>query len=202
MEIPLESAVLLAAGLLIGAAGWPLFRISARVIGLILGAGTGYILALVLSRSLASHVPDSWESWGMLLVTVLFGVLGTVLIRFLVKTSLFVGGLLFGVLVVSAWQGTLSNVEDAGSLTTVVEHLSAWSLGAGILSGVVFVFFEKAFVILFTAAVGAALLTTPLNLPREGFYVVLLAGTMAQLWLSRGKRAERMEVVESRPART
>jgi len=189
-----ESIALLVAGVLLCFAGWNLFRFSRYIIGFIVGASVGYALAVTALNTLQKPFPPSWEPWVVLASTLLFAVFGVLLIKLVIKAVLFIAGFVFGNALLAVYTGGMKATASAFNLHLLLDNLSIWSLGAGLVCGVLFLFFEKGLVILYTCAVGAYLVMAQLTAPPLLFYVMLIAGSIIQLWMSRGSRAKNMQM--------
>jgi len=182
------------AGVLLCFAGWHLFRFSRYIIGFVVGASVGYALAVTALKTFQKPFPPSWEPWVVLASTLLFALFGVLLIKLVIKALLFVAGFVFGNLLVAIYSGSVKATTDAFNIQLLIDSLSIWSLGAGLFCGTLFIFFEKGFVILYSCAVGAYLVMAQLAAPPLLFYIMLIAGSIVQLWMSRGSGVKNMQV--------
>lgn len=196
MDISFESIAIIVTGVLLCFAGWHLFRFSRYIIGFIVGASTGYVLAVLTLKTFQKPFPPSWEPWVVLISTILFAVIGILLIKVVIKAVLFVAGFLFGNVLVAVYSGGMKAMPDTYSIQVLIDNVSVWSIGAGLICGILFIFFEKGFVILYTCAVGAYLVTTQMGAPPMVFYVMLSVGSVVQLWMSRGARVKNMQIAQ------
>ena len=194
MNLPVESIGLVIAGVLICFAGWQIFRLSARFLGFILGAGTGYTLAVLASEMTGQTIPILWEPWIFLAIAILFGLLGVFLIKTIIKGILFLAGFQFGILLVAVYSGNVGDTIHAYGIAMILKHTSFWAIVSGVVFGILFVLFEKGFVLLYTSAVGAYLIVNYLSAPPAAFYCLLAAGAAIQLWMSRGSTVKNMKI--------
>jgi len=196
LDLNLESIAIIVAGVLLCFAGWHLFRFSRYIIGFILGASVGYTLAVTALTTFEKPFPPSWEPWVVLISTVLFAVFGVLLIKVVIKAVLFVAGFVFGNMLVAVYTGGVKMTAGTYNVQVLIDNVSVWSIGAGLVCGILFIFFEKGFVILYTCAVGAYLVTIRMGAPPTVFYALLLVGSFAQLWMSRGSRVKDLQIAQ------
>ena len=194
MQLTYESVMMIVAGGLLCFAGWHLFRLSIRILGLLLGANIGYALSSVFFKTVESPVPVSWEPWVVLFFTCLFAFLGIVFIKSMVKIVLFIGGFLFGVILAAVFTGGQMETLQPVGIQIFVDNLSIWSLLSGLIFGILFIYFEKGFVILYTCSLGAYLISSRLGAQPMIFTVAFAAGTAVQFWMSRGSRVRNLSV--------
>ncbi len=193
-EIYPESIGIIIAGILLCLAGWQLFRISVYIIGFVLGASIGYVISS-FAVSMGGNAPaPTWAPWVIILVSLVTGIIGIFLIKAVVKIALFLAGLLFGVVLVSLFTGSFEGSAYSFGTEMFLRNISVWSLLAGLVFGILFMFFEKWFVILYTGAAGAYILMLHLDAPPLLFYAMLVAGTVVQLWMSRGKKVRNLQI--------
>ncbi len=107
-------------------------------------------------------------------------------------------GLLFGVIMVSIFSGGTEGIAHPYEVETLMKNISIWSILSGLAFGILFILFEKGFVILYTSAVGAYLLMTQLNATPALFYGMFLIGTVVQLWMSKGKKVKNMQIIDAK----
>ena len=196
MDLNPESIAIIVAGVLLCFAGWHLFRFSRYIIGFILGASIGYALSVIALKTFEKPFPPSWEPWVVLVATVIFALLGILLLKVVIKTALFIAGFLFGNMLVAVYLGGMKVTAHSYSIEVLIQNISIWSIAAGLVCGILFVLFEKGFVILYTCAVGAYLVTIRMGAPPTVFYALLLVGSFAQLWMSRGSRVKDLQIAQ------
>jgi len=177
-------------------AGWHLFRFSRYIIGFVVGASVGYALAVTALQTFQKPFPPSWEPWVVLASTLLFALFGVILIKLVTKATLFAAGFVFGNLLTAVYSGSVKVTTSAFNVQLLIDNLSIWSVGAGLFCGILFIFFEKGFVILYSCAVGAYLVMAQLAGPPFLFYLMLIAGSIVQFWMSRGSGVKNMELNE------
>ena len=78
----------------------------------------------------------------------------------------------------------------------IIENISIWTITSGIVFGVLFIFFEKWFVILYTSAVGAYLIILQTQAPIVIFYGLIAIGTVIQFWMSKGGSVKGLRVAK------
>ena len=196
MKLNPESIAIVVAGALLCFAGWHLFRFSRYIIGFILGASVGHVLAVLALNVFKRPFPPSWEPWVVLVFIILFAFIGTLLLKLVIKAVLFIAGFLFGNLLVVVYTGNMEILAGAHNVQVMIDSVSLWSLGAGLVCGILFIFFEKAFVILYTCAVGAFLIMTRLAAPPMVFYGMLITGSLVQFRMSRGTKVKNLQISE------
>jgi len=162
--------------------------------GAILGANIGYTVAGVVLNVMGIQIQPDLRIWVMVAAAVLFGLLGIFLIKKMIKLALFLAGFLFGAALVAVYTNAPVGPLGVHSVKIILESISLWSVFAGIACGVLFVFFEKGFVVLYTGAMGAYLLTVSLDLIPIVFYVLLVLGANVQLYISRNKRVQNLSI--------
>lgn len=197
MGLSLESIFIIVIGLLLCFAGWWLFRISTFSMGLILGASMGYTLAVLVLKTGQIPLPDSWAPWVIILVTIIFGLLGILLIKTIIKILLFIAGFLFGMVLIALYSGGQGATMQPYSIKLLIENLSIWSVALGLVFGILFVLFQKGFVIIYTCAVGAYLVTSYMEAPPMVFYGLLFIGTIVQFWMSKGSTVKNMKIAKA-----
>lgn len=203
-EINIATPVLVAAGIVICGGGWFLFRLSVRILGFIAGAWAGYVLITLAADvfSMGSLLAGAAGKVAAAVAIVLFGLLGAVLVRIMVKLVLFVSGTLFGLLISAAVMGFPLSRFEMGSFQTVVTEIPLWAVVAALIFGVLFMFFERGFIILYTAASGAYLISTALGAPSAIFFALLAAGSLLQYRLSRGQDVRNLEIITAEKVRS
>ena len=184
MQISTETILVLLAGTGLCFAGWRLFRVSKYIIGFVIGGSIGYSLAQ--SFVVMSDKAEAWAPWIPVAALLLFGFLGILMVKAVVKLVLFAGGFMTGAGVVSVLTGGAEGVLQVHSFSLLIQDLSIWAIAAGAAIGVLFIFFEKGFVIFYTATLGAYLATWPFGLNPVGFLVLTAAGVFVQFRMSRG----------------
>jgi len=189
----LSQIVTIVLGLMLCFAGWWLFRISIVITGFILGSGIGYIITSLMLKSFPIHIQDSWTAWGTILLTIFFGLMGILLMKSFIKILLFLAGFLFGIALVAIYSSGHTGILQPNSIRWLIETFSIWSVVSGLLCGTLFILFERGFVIMYTCAVGAYLLTGLFECPSMVFYVLLLVGFIVQMWMSKGSVRTRTE---------
>lgn len=194
MQIGTETILILLAGTALCFAGWHLFRVSKYIIGFVIGGNIGYSLAQSLVVMLDKPELMSWAPWISVAGVALFGILGVFMVKAVVKLLLFVGGFMFGAGVVSVLTGGVQRVLQMHSFSLLIQDLSIWAIAVGAACGILFIFFEKGFVILYTAALGAYFATWPFGLNPIGFLVLTAAGALVQFRVSRGIRVSNLTI--------
>ena len=194
MDISVESIVIIVVGIFLCFGGWYLFRFSVYFIGVIVGASTGYSLAVLAFRVGGQHLSTSWEPWIIFLSMVVFAFVGVILIKTLVKVVLFIAGFLFGIVTTSIYSGGVEEFVQPYGIEMILKNPSIWSVIAGVAFGILFIFFEKWFVILYTCAVGAYLVMAQLAAPPIVFYALLVVGCIVQFWISKGARVRNLRI--------
>ena len=197
MGLSPESIFIIVMGLLLCFAGWWLFRISIISMGLIVGASMGYALIILVLKTSQIPIPDSWAPWVIILVMIVFGLLGILLIKTIVKILLFIAGFLFGMVLIALYSGGQEVIMQPYSIRLLIEHLSIWSFASGLFFGILFVLFQKVFVIIYTCAVGAYLVMSYMEAPPMVFYGLLFIGTIVQFWMSRGSTVKDMKIAKA-----
>ena len=196
MNFTPENIPFMIAGLLLCFGGWWLFRASVFFMGLILGASFGYALAAFVVKAGLVDVPGSWLPWVIIVSMILFGLLGIWLIKKLLKVLLFIGGFLFGILISAFYAGIQVTPMQPDLILVLVKNLPLWSVALGIGFGILFVFFEKAFIILYTCAVGSYLIMSRTGAPVYLFYGLLVIGALVQFRVSKGTRVKDMKIIK------
>ena len=79
----------------------------------------------------------------------------------------------------------------------IIENISIFSIVSGLVFGILFLLFEKGFVILFSSAVGAYLIISYVEGPQMAFYGLLLIGAMIQWWMSKRATTKGRWIVKS-----
>ena len=197
MHISPESIGIIVAGILLCFAGWYLFRVSIHIIGFILGASIGYTLFTLALKTLGKILPVAWGPWAILGSAILFGLLGIFLIKTAVKAILFIAGFLFGMVIVSMYSGEVVAINHIHSIEFLIHNFSIWSLASGVLFGILFIIFEKGFIIVYTSAVGAYLLTSQMGLQPMVFYGLLIVGALIQFFISKGEKVKNLQITKS-----
>ena len=196
MNITPSSVVFIVVGLLLCLTGWYLFRFSIKLIGLVLGVNIGYSVAVFGVNNFGRTLPASYEFWIIIAVAIIFGVLGMLLIKIAVKAALFLSGFIFGAVLVSVFTGVGKLAVSPPDMGMVIENLSIWSLVSGAVFGILFLFFEKGLIILYTCSFGAFLIVTGLKLNPLFYYIITAAGAVVQFRISKGKRVKNMQLVQ------
>ncbi|HEA65612.1 MAG TPA: hypothetical protein ENI07_02145 [Desulfobacterales bacterium] len=195
LAIDPTSAAILAAALLICFFGFHLFSFSIRIIGFLLGTGTGYTLSGWLPAVAQKPFPPFWDPWVIVGMTLFFGILGIALIKTALKAALFVGGFLSGLLVFTLITGPSLDEAQVYGVYWLVKQISIWSILAGVLFGAAFVFFEKGFIVLYTAAAGAYVAAIQLHADSLLFVFMLVTGMVVQFWLSKGAYVKNLQII-------
>ena len=112
----------------------------------------------------------------------------------LIKVILFTGGFLFWLLLVSAFSEKSMRPIDPVHLNIFIENLSVWDILPGLIFGILFIFLEKGFIVLYTSAVGAYFISGNFETDPLVFYALLAAGASFQFWISRNSRVRNMEL--------
>jgi hypothetical protein len=203
-EINAVTLVLLAAGVVVCGGGWFLFRLSVRFVGFIAGAWVGYVLITLVSGvlplgSMLSGIPGRVAA---AVGIVLFGIVGAVLVRGLVKVVIFVSGALLGLLISVSVTGFPLSRFGTESFQIVVTDIPLWAFATALILGVIFVLFERCFIILYTAASGAYLISTTLGVPVFVFFAFFAAGSFLQFRLSKGEQVKNLEIITAEKADT
>ena len=193
----LSNIIIIAAGTLLCLTGWYLFRFSIKLIGLVLGVNFGYSAAVFGVNNFGSSLPAPYEFWIIIAAAIIFGFLGMLLIKIAVKAALFLSGFIFGAALVSVFTGAGKFADSLPDMEMIIENLSIWSLGSGAVFGILFLFFEKGLIILYTCSFGAFLIVTGLKLNSLFYYLITAVGAVVQFWLSKGKRVRNMQIVKS-----
>ena len=196
MDLSPQSIFIIVIGILICIAGWQLFRISTKIIGFILGASIGYALAVLALAIIKIPVEPSWQPWIPVLSAILMGFFGIFFIKTVVKSILFIAGLFFGIVIFSIFTGVVSGTTYPFGIEMIIENISIWTITSGIVFGVLFIFFEKWFVILYTSAVGAYLIILQTQAPIVIFYGLIAIGTVIQFWMSKGGSVKGLRVAK------
>lgn len=174
-------------GVIICTTGWLLFKVSTKIIGFILGASIGYGIAAFVLKFISTSLHPSLTHWLPFFCAILMGILGIFLIKTVVKLILFIAGLFFGITVFSIYSGTTSEMTYPFGIEMIIENISFWAIVSGAIFGILFILFEKWFVILYTSAVGAYLIMNQLRAPLMIFYGLIVAGAVIQFYLSKGR---------------
>jgi hypothetical protein len=186
-------------GALICIAGWQLFNISVKIIGFILGASIGYALGVFALKIFETSFDPTFAPWAPYLTAILMGILGILLIKTLIKSILFIAGLFFGIVIYSIYSGMELGTIQSFGFEMIINHISIWSLAVGVVFGILFIFFEKWFVILYTSAVGAYIIIIQLHAPLIIFYGLIIIGSAVQFWMSKGKKMKGLQTVQGHP---
>jgi len=184
-------------GALICVAGWYLFNISVKIIGFILGASMGYALGVLGEKAFEALLNPTFAPWVPFISAFLIGILGILLMKTLIKSILFIAGLFFGIMIYSLCSGLIAGNVNSLGIDIIIENISIWSLATGVAFGILFIFFEKWFVILYSSAVGAYLIMTQLNAPLILFYGLIIIGGTIQLWMSKGIKLRGLRAYKS-----
>ena len=195
--------IIVAAGLMICGGGWFLFRLSARILGFIAGAWAGYLIYMP-AVAFFSFEPLFTGTPGIVaasMVVLLFGLLGAFAVRVVVKLVLFASGIFFGLLMSSAAAGFPLSRFEIGSFVAVAAGIPLWAALASLVFGVLFVVFERAFIILYTSASGAYLVSTVMGAPSYTFFALVAAGAFLQFRLSRGQDVKNLEIIPAEKVR-
>ena len=199
MQISTETILVLLAGAVLCFAGWHLFRVSKYIIGFVIGGSIGHSLAQSLVVMFDKPELMSWAPWISVAGMVLFGILGVLMVKAVIKVLLFAGGFVFGAGVVSVLTGGAHGLVQVHSASLLIQDLSAWAIAAGAACGILFIFFERGFVILYTAALGAYLATWPFGLNPVVFLLLTAAGAFVQFRMSRGVRVSNLTIEKRHP---
>lgn len=186
-------------GALFCIAGWQLFNISVKIIGFILGASIGYALGVFALEVFEISLDPAFAPWVPFLTAILMGILGILLIKTFIKSILFIAGLFFGIVIYSICSGMALGTIQSFGLEMIINYISIWSLAVGVVFGILFIFFEKWFVILYTSAVGAYIIIIQLHAPSMIFYGLIIIGSVVQFWMSKGKRMKGLQTVQDHP---
>lgn len=185
---------LLALGTLFCLGGWHCFRVSRFIVGCIAGVSAGLTFVVLLARKYPDLLSDQWAA---LVAAAFLGALaGILLTRWFLKLLLFSSGFLFGAWMVTHAPWFLAMIQRLDLPIRLSSGIAVASLIVGLGGGVLFLRWEKVFIILVTAGAGAFLLTAASGAPSYSFYGFLLAGTGLQSWISRGRRVKNMRAVE------
>ncbi|MBN1848599.1 MAG: DUF4203 domain-containing protein [Deltaproteobacteria bacterium] len=197
MNISAPAIPIIVIGALICVAGWHLFNISVKIIGFILGASVGYALGVFVLKAFGTALSPTFSPWVPFLSAALMGIVGILLVKTLIKSILFIAGLFFGIVIYSLCSGLMTGNIHPFGMNIIIENISIWSLATGVAFGILFIFFEKWFVILYTSAVGAYLIMTQLHAPLIIFYGLMVLGGAIQLWMSKGAHIKGLQTTRS-----
>jgi hypothetical protein len=197
MNLSPHAITVIAIGALICLAGWQLFRFSVKTIGFILGASMGYGIGVLGLKLLDISIHPSFEPWIPFLSALLIGVGGIIFIRTLVKSILFIAGLFFGLVVYSVFAGMAGGIVHPFGIEMVIRNISIWTIVSAVVFGVLFILFEKWFVILYTSAVGAYMIMSQLQGSWLIFYGLIVVGTVIQILISRSGTIKDMQKTDS-----
>ena len=111
----------------------------------------------------------------------------------MIKVALFLSGFFFGSALIVIYTSGSFDASGAHGFKVILENLSLSSVITGIACGVLFVFFEKGFIVLYTCAIGAYFLTIGLGLKPILFYAMLILGTIVQLSISRNQQVKNLQ---------
>ncbi len=196
MNLSPYSIVIIVIGIIICTAGWLLFRVSIKIIGFILGASIGYVIAVFGLEFISDSLHQSLDPWIPFLCAILMGFLGIFLIKTVIKLILFIAGLFFGIAVFSIYSSkTMGTIYPFG-VEMITRNISLWAIISGFIFGILFIIFEKWFVILYTSAVGAYLIMNQLHVPWVIFYGLIVAGAIIQFFLSKGREIKESAVAK------
>jgi hypothetical protein len=193
MNLTPYAITIIAIGALICLAGWQLFRISIKTIGFILGASMGYGIGVLGLKLLNIPFNPSFEPWIPILSALFVGLIGIIFIKTLVKSILFIAGLFLGLVVYSVFAGMAKGIVYPFGIELIIKHISIWAIVSGVVFGVLFVLFEKWFVILYTSAVGAYLIMSQIQGSGLLFYGMIAVGTVTQICISRNSKMKEMQ---------
>lgn len=202
-NLGIATPIIVAAGLIVCGGGWFLFRLSVRILGFIAGAWAGYLIYMLAAASF-SFDPRFTGTPGIVsasVVVLFFGLLGAFAVRVVVKLVLFVSGVFFGLLMSSAAAGFPLSRFEIGSFEAVMAGIPLWAAVASLVFGVLFVVFERTFIILYTSASGAYLVSTVLGAPSYIFFALVASGALLQFRLSRGEDVKNLEIIPAEKVR-
>ena len=169
---------------------------STKIIGFILGASMGYAIAVFILKFISASLRPSLALWMPFLCAILMGFLGIFLIKTVVKSILFIAGLFFGIAIFSIYSVTTSGTIYPFGIEMIIRNISFWAIISGAIFGILFILFEKWFVILYTSVVGAYLIMNQLHVPLGIFYGLIVAGAVIQFYLSKGMGVKELVVTK------
>jgi hypothetical protein len=179
--------ITLAIGVLMALAGYPIYRISLKMAGAVLGFYLGHIIGRLLGDLFSSRAHAQWISIAMALLLALIG--GSIL-REWIRILLFVAGFALGVMVVAVPSGAIGAEELPSVIPVLLDSLRAGDLlplAAGLIGGVLGVLLERPIIILLTSLWGAILVKSIFPAPWV-LGAVLIGGVLAQAVLFRKRR--------------
>ncbi len=190
----IDSPALLISGIVLCFAGWFLFRVSIYFIALLLGTTVGYSLTVFIAAESGEKFIIANEIWLIAGLSLIFSIIAVILIKTLIKTIIFSGGFIFGALATSTVMGVYNKTIHSFNLHLILHNISIHAIVAGLIFGIIFIFFEKVFIVLYSVVVGALLIALSLDDNQYIFPAMILAGTAVQFALSRGRRVRNLKV--------
>jgi len=166
-------------GLILAIAGYPLYRISVRVSGALLGVYLGGVVGSALAHWCKL---DDYQIWFVLACGIILALLASSILRKWIKTMLFLAGFTLGIMLSGIPVEGLSPGGIASAFRNIVSHVShgnLWALAAGLLGGILGIFLERSVVIVLTSFVGSYLLFSVYPHPWI-LGLVMIAGVLCQ----------------------
>ncbi|MBN2056153.1 DUF4203 domain-containing protein, partial [bacterium] len=155
-----DAVVLLVLGIVLAFLGYPVYRLSLKIAGFIMGFFVGLTVVHFIDRYLVDLPYDTYciAAGGLLL-----GLLGAMNMHRWVKVMLFVTGFSLGMVIA---RGSFAGQELFAAIPSL-HQINAWVPGIDLLAillaivlGVVAILLEKFFIILFTSFWGARLISS------------------------------------------
>lgn len=177
-----ESIFPLVFGILLAFLGFPIYKLSIKVSGFILGFFIGITVAYFIDRYL---FPLPYEHFVVAASGLLLGLLGSFSMHRWVKMLLFVGGFSLGmVLARGAFTGqeVFPAIPALAKLNDLIPGVNLLAILVALGIGIAAVLLEKFFVILFTCFWGARLVSTQIVNPYV-FPAVMFCGILVQVWV-------------------
>jgi hypothetical protein len=114
----------------------------------------GYAIAVFILKFISASLLPPLAPWMPFLCAILMGFLGIFLIKTVVKSILFIAGLFFGIAIFSIYSVTTSGTIYPFGIEMIIRNISFWAIISGAIFGILFILFEKWFVILYTSGWG------------------------------------------------
>lgn len=177
-----ESIFPLVFGVILSFLGYPVYKLSIKVSGFILGFFIGITVAYFIDRYLFSLPYEHFVVAGSGL---LLGLLGAMSMNRWIKLLLFVGGFSMGMVIARGsfiGQEVFPAIPALAKINDIIPGVNLMAILLAVAIGVTAIFLEKFFVILFTCFWGARLVSTQIINPYI-FPAVLFSGILFQVWI-------------------
>lgn len=181
MQLTPDTLIRLALGLGLFAFGWTLFRFGLNAAGFILGyvfGNSAYELLVtwltrlhemgVIDEKWLSYLPQ--HPYAAFFAGCVFGVVGILLAKKMYQVMIFLGGLAGALYILYTDENQRALVEKLFTLIGVLQPIenalgNAWPAVLSLLIGLLFLLFQKQFIIVSTACMGAYIISDTIKIP-------------------------------------